>query len=278
MVYQIDDIDRQIIHELQEHGRKSNVDIARQVGVTESTIRKRLERLLAAQVIYPTVCLNLSQIGLNTGAMIALQVDLTQIGRIAEQLANLEQVRSVCYTTGEYDLFVETAFDSDQDLLFFLTHAIAPIDGIRKTSTFHILKRIKSEHQWRLPTPLPPNILVVDDDPDFVEATRIVLEAAGFRVLAAHHGDAALELLQHNKPALIIMDIMMQGVLDGLNASWQIQADPDLKNTPILVVSSIADSDYAEMFPTDGHFPADRFLSKPVAPETLINQVRRLVK
>ncbi|MBN1581721.1 MAG: response regulator [Anaerolineae bacterium] len=278
MTYQIDVIDQQIIRSLQDNGRKSNVDIARQVGVTEATIRKRLDRLLSERIIHPTISTNLAQIGLSTGAMIALQVDLTFIGQIAEQLANLPQVRSVCYTTGEYDLFCEAVFASDQDLLYFLTNEIAAIDGIRKTSTFHILRRIKDECQWTLPTPSPTRVLIVDDDPDFVEATRIVLEASGFQVVAAASGDNALDLLHRVKPAVIIMDIMMQGILDGLNASWQIQADPELKNVPILVVSSIADSDYAEMFPTEGHFPADRFLSKPVSPDVLIKEVKRFVE
>jgi Lrp/AsnC family transcriptional regulator for asnA, asnC and gidA len=278
VTYQIDAIDQQIIRSLQDNGRKSNVDIARQVGVTEATIRKRLDRLLSERIIHPAISIDLAQIGLGTGAMIALQVDLTFIGQIAEQLARLSQVRSVCYTTGEYDLFVEAVFASDQNLLYFLTNEIAAIDGIRKTSTFHILRRIKDECQWTLPVPPPVRILVVDDDPDFVEATRIVLEASGFQVVVAASGDNALDLLHRVKPAVIIMDIMMQGVLDGLNASWQIQADPELKNVPILVVSSIADSDYAEMFPTEGHFPADRFLSKPVAPDTLIKEVKRFVE
>jgi DNA-binding Lrp family transcriptional regulator/CheY-like chemotaxis protein len=277
VAYQIDDIDQQIIRSLQENGRKSNVDIARQVGMTEATIRKRLDRLFSERIVRPSVSLDLAQIGLGTGAMIALQVDLTYIGRIAEQLAHLPQVRSVRYTTGEYDLFIEAVFASNQDLLYFLTNALAAIKGIRKTSTFHVLKRIKDECQWTLPTPPSPRILIVDDDPDFVEATRIVLEATDFEVIAASSGDHALDLLQRSKPSLVIMDIMMQGVLDGLNASWQIQADPDLKDIPVLVVSSIADSDYAEMFPTEGHFPADRFLSKPVAPDVLLKEVKRFV-
>lgn len=278
MSYQIDAIDEQIIRSLQDNGRKSNVEIAREAGVTEATIRKRLDRLLSEHIIQPTVSTNLAQIGLGTGAMIALQVDLTWIGQIAEKLARLPQVRSVCYTTGEYDLFCEAVFASDQDLLHFLTNDIATISGIRKTSTFHILRRIKDECQWTLPKAPPACVLVVDDDPDFVEATRIVLEASGFQVITAANGDQALELLRRVKPVVIIMDIMMQGVLDGLNASWQIQSDPDMSRVPILVVSSIAGSDYAELFPTEGHFPADRFLSKPVAPEVLIGEVRRFVE
>jgi Lrp/AsnC family transcriptional regulator for asnA, asnC and gidA len=278
MSYQIDSLDQQIIRVLQSNGRMSNVDIAREVGVTEATVRKRLDRLLGEGIVRTTACLDLTRVGLGTGALIALQVDLARIGRIAEQLANLPQVRSVSYTAGEYDLFLEAVFASDQDLLHFLTSDIAAIQGIRKTSTFHILKRIKDEHQWVLPTPPPPSILIVDDDPDFIEATRIALETAGFEVIAAASGDEALTALQGCKPSLIIMDIMMKSVLDGLHASWQIQADPELRNLPLLMVSSITSSDYAEMFPTDENIPADNFLSKPVPPDQLVQEINRLLE
>jgi len=278
MFYQIDALDQQIVRVLQSNGRKSNVEIAREVGVTEATVRKRLDRLLGEGIVRATASLDLARVGLGTGALIALQVDLARIGQIAEQLANLPQVRSVSYTTGEYDLFLEAVFASDQDLLHFLTSGIAAIQGIHKTSTFHILKRIKDEHQWILPTPPPPSILIVDDDPDFVEATRIVLETEGFEVVAAANGDEALAALQRHKPSLVIMDIMMKGVLDGLHASWQIQTDPELRNLPILMVSSITSSGYAEMFPTDESIPADNFLSKPVPPERLVQEIKRLLE
>lgn len=278
MSSQFDELDRQIICALQDDGRRTNVDIAREVGVTEATVRKRLDRLLGEGIIHPTAWLDLGHAGLNTGVVIALQVDLSMVGQIAEQLASLEQVLSVCYTTGEYDLFVEGVFGSDQELLHFLTSAVAPIPGIRKTSTFHVLKRVKSEYQWKLPAPPAPTILVVDDDPDFVEVASMVLKSIDVEVTAATDGDQALSILQSTRPALIIMDIMMKGVLDGLNASWQIQADPALRNIPILVVSSIASSEYAEVFPTEGRFPADQFLSKPVEPATLIKEVKRFLK
>ena len=74
------------------------------------------------------------------------------------------------------------------------------------------------------------------------------------------------------------MDVMMKGILDGLHASWQIQADPELRALPILMVSSITSSDYAEMFPTDENIPADNFLSKPVSPDRLVKEVNRLFK
>ncbi|NLG27169.1 MAG: response regulator [Chloroflexi bacterium] len=59
-------------------------------------------------------------------------------------------------------------------------------------------------------------ILVVDDDPDFVEATRLVLNRSGHEVLSAADGDEGLERVRADRPDLIILDVIMKTVLDGL--------------------------------------------------------------
>ena len=166
---------------------------------------------------------------------------------------------------------------SDDELLHFLSTEIGALPGVVKTTSSHVLKRIKAPYQWLLPLPQPPTILIVDDDPDFVEITRIVLEREGFVVLSAPDGDAGLDILRRQHPDLIILDIMMNSLLEGLSATWTIRADADVQNTPILMVSSIANSEYADSFPTDEYVPVDNFLSKPVAPERLLKETRRLL-
>ena len=120
-------------------------------------------------------------------------------------------------------------------------------------------------------------ILVVDDDPDFVEATRIVLEQAGYAVVSAASGDESLQVVRKEKPDLIILDVIMSSILDGLNVSQQLQADPDHKDIPIIMVTSIANTDYAELFPTDEYVHIDAFMTKPVQPDQLLGQVGRLL-
>ena len=75
----------------------------------------------------------------------------------------------------------------------------------------------------------------------------------------------------------MILDVMMSGILDGLSASMQIREEQGLRRTPILMISSITSSDYAAMFPTDEYVPVDSFVSKPVGPQTLLGEVRRLL-
>jgi CheY-like chemotaxis protein len=120
-------------------------------------------------------------------------------------------------------------------------------------------------------------ILVVDDDPDFVEATRIVLEQAGYAVVSAANGDESLEVIGQENPDLVILDVIMSSILDGLNVSQQLRDDPAHKDTPIIMVTSIANTDYAALFPTDEYVHISAFMTKPVAPDQLLSQVKRLL-
>jgi Lrp/AsnC family transcriptional regulator for asnA, asnC and gidA len=273
----IDAIDRRIITLLQLDGRTSNVDIARAVGIAEATVRKRIERLLSEGTIRVAAIPALDRLGLEVETVIMLKVDLGRANQVAERLAAMKEVRSVKYTTGEYDIILEAAFSSDDDLLRFLTGRLAQINGIRATATSHVLKGIKQACDWLLPREGPPVILIVDDDPDFVEATRMVLEHAGYRVAAAVDGQEGIRAMRREQPDLVILDVMMSNVLDGLNASLAIRADQGLKRIPILMISSITSSDYAAMFPTDEYVPVESFLSKPVGPKQLLDEVGRLL-
>jgi len=121
-------------------------------------------------------------------------------------------------------------------------------------------------------------ILVVDDDPDFSEITRTILLANGYEVSTATNGDEALKLMRQDVPDLVLLDVMMSSVLDGVNVSHAMNEDPVLKRVPIVMLSSIASSPEAGMFPTDEYLPIDAWLSKPVQPKELLAKVAHYVK
>jgi CheY-like chemotaxis protein len=121
-------------------------------------------------------------------------------------------------------------------------------------------------------------ILVVDDDPDFVEFTRIVLEREGHTIVSAAGGGEALDKIAEETPDLIVLDVIMDTVLDGLSVSQALGEHAEYKQVPIIMITSIANSDYAELFPTDEYVHLDTFLTKPVAPERLVKEVNRLLK
>jgi CheY-like chemotaxis protein len=120
-------------------------------------------------------------------------------------------------------------------------------------------------------------ILVVDDDPDFVEVTRMVLEPAGYQVISAADGDEGLRRLREEQPDLVILDVIMETVLDGLHMSQEMANDPEHLVIPILMVTSIANRDYAALFPTDESIHIDDFVSKPITPDDLLRRVKALL-
>ena len=118
-------------------------------------------------------------------------------------------------------------------------------------------------------------ILVVDDDPDFVQISRTILEADGYEVLEAANGRQALEVTRRDKPDLVLLDVMMSTTLEGVDVCREMRADPDMKDVPIVMVSSIATSEYAAEFPDNEHIPIDTWISKPVQPAVLLKIVIR---
>ena len=121
-------------------------------------------------------------------------------------------------------------------------------------------------------------ILVVDDDPDFVETSRIVLEKEGHTIVCAANGDEALQKVTEDTPELILLDVIMSSVLDGLSVSRALSEHADYRRIPIIMITSIANTDYAALFPTDEYIHLDTFLTKPIAADRLIREVNRLLK
>jgi CheY-like chemotaxis protein len=121
-------------------------------------------------------------------------------------------------------------------------------------------------------------ILVVDDDPDFVEIMRTILESNDYEVMTAANGNQALVQVKATLPDLLILDIMMSTVLDGLDVSEKLAQDPDARYMPVIMVSSIAETPYAHVFPMEQQPHMDAWLSKPVDPKVLLNKVAELLK
>jgi len=121
-------------------------------------------------------------------------------------------------------------------------------------------------------------ILIVDDDPDFVEITRIVLESNDYDVISASDGEEAIEKMKSDVPDLVLLDIMMSQPLDGVEVSRKMLEDDTLKRVPIIVVSSITDSEHLAEFPSNEYLPIDDWISKPAQPEDLLAKVKKHLK
>jgi len=120
-------------------------------------------------------------------------------------------------------------------------------------------------------------ILVIDDDLDFVTAVRMVLEKEGHTVLHAPNGGKGFQSARAERPDLVILDVMMDSVLDGISASRKMSEDEITAKIPIIMVTSIASTSYADYFPTDEYLHVQAFMSKPISPASLVKQVDRLL-
>jgi CheY-like chemotaxis protein len=120
-------------------------------------------------------------------------------------------------------------------------------------------------------------ILVVDDDPDFVLVSRTILEGAGYEVMEAVNGRIALEMMRQETPDLVLLDVMMSTTLEGVDVSKEMESDPELSKVPVVMVSSIATTEYASDFPDDEPIPIEAWISKPIQPAVLLRIIKRFV-
>lgn len=118
-------------------------------------------------------------------------------------------------------------------------------------------------------------ILLVDDDVDFVESTRIVLESGPYEVIVAYQGDEGLQKAKTQNPDLILLDIIMP-VKDGFTAAEQFKKDPELSNIPVLMLTSYSSKGAGTSIPRSRGFAleAEDYIEKPVTPEELLAKVK----
>ena len=120
-------------------------------------------------------------------------------------------------------------------------------------------------------------VLIIDDDPAYVKSTEFVLKAHGYRVESARSADEALVKMQLRKPDLVLLDIMMDGVLDGVYVTREMLRQRELQGVPIIIVSSIVDTEYRSLFPQDEYLHFDDWLDKPYAPSELMAMIEHIL-
>jgi CheY-like chemotaxis protein len=123
-------------------------------------------------------------------------------------------------------------------------------------------------------------LLMIDDDPDFVEGVRSVLEDGGYEVDAAYNPKDGFETLKKGHYDLLLLDIMMGRGAEGIMVARKIRNDPDLQDTPVLIITGIRDQ-MAFLFPGQPVHPhlvaIDEMIEKPVKPDLLLDKVETLL-
>lgn len=144
----LDEIDLKIIRYLQRDGRMTFVTIAEELGITESTVRRRVTSLLERNILKIAAVINPAQVGRTTLAMIGIKVDRQRLGDVARTLASMTDVRYLALSTGKYDLIIEVVQESNEKLLDFLVDTLEDIPGILRTDTHLLLKLSKESYDW----------------------------------------------------------------------------------------------------------------------------------
>jgi CheY-like chemotaxis protein len=125
----------------------------------------------------------------------------------------------------------------------------------------------------------PPKVLIVDDDPDFHVYAQAILGPAGYAIVSAYSQREGVEVARRERPDAILLDIIMGSTTDGFEFCHEVRRDPQIKRTPILGVSALEER-VPVRCPPDREpdlFPVDGYLRKPVAPQRLLAELRRLI-
>lgn len=121
-------------------------------------------------------------------------------------------------------------------------------------------------------------VLLVDDDADFVELHKTVLEGNGYEVVAAYSGKECLDMVRTDKPDLIVLDVMMATPSEGFDLSRELRNSEHTKNIPVLMITAINETVPFKYEPDDTWLPVDAFLEKPVDPDRLLAEIDKRLK
>ncbi len=128
----------------------------------------------------------------------------------------------------------------------------------------------------------PKRILIIDDDPDLVQALRLTLQG-NYQVFDASSGQEGLQRVKEVRPDLIILDVMMETQMEAFQVSRALRSrDPGSEyaafvQTPILMLTAIHQTTPQRFEPDEDRLPVDEFVEKPVKPGFLLARVKRLL-
>ena len=125
-------------------------------------------------------------------------------------------------------------------------------------------------------------ILVVDDDVQFVDTVKTLLESVGYEVSYAYHARKGIEAAKEVTPDLILLDVMFAGPPgpDGFQASRELHQDVKLKGIPVIIVSGVRkvlNLPFSMYEPDEDYMPVKAFLEKPIEPDELLSEIEKVL-
>lgn len=122
-------------------------------------------------------------------------------------------------------------------------------------------------------------ILVIDDDQDFLDAARMMLEQAQFEVCVAATPDEGLKQVKAFAPDLVVLDVMMPSDYEGFAVARAIRENLNQRSLPIVILSAVHERKQVpyRFAADDDYLPVDAFLDKPLDSSQLVETIRRLL-
>lgn len=147
----LDATDREIVRVLQKNGRTPNTEIARALDLTETTIRKRIARLIEEDLVNIVAVPTPRAVGMTTSAIIGVSVQLGDLDMVSRQLSSYSEVRYLGLSTGRYDIIIEAFFNDTEHLLSFVSDKLGALPEVTDVETSIILRVDKFSYEWELP-------------------------------------------------------------------------------------------------------------------------------
>ena len=123
-------------------------------------------------------------------------------------------------------------------------------------------------------------VLIIDDDPDFVESVKVVLESQ-YEVAMASDGREGLRVVREENPDVIILDAMMTLMSEGFEVSRKLKRDPEYKHIPILMLTAFRQRTGFDFKPEAGDevwLPVEDYVDKPIPPSELLARIEKLLE
>ena len=151
-MYEIDNVDINIINLLMEDGRMPASEMARRIGgISERVIRYRIERIVKEGYIQISAITNPRSLGYSVTADVFLEVESNSILEVAKKAAEFDCVSYVACSIGESDISIQVVGHDTNEVYQFVTEVIGKIPGVRKTTTSIVPLVLKDVYQWRIP-------------------------------------------------------------------------------------------------------------------------------
>ena len=127
-------------------------------------------------------------------------------------------------------------------------------------------------------------VLVIDDDQDILDTTRLFLESRGYEVLTAPGAEEGTRQLEDGRPDVVVLDVMMPHGTEGFTWLQNLRhhKDPALRELPVIVLSSIHDTTRMRFHEGDAdesgsYLPAQAFIDKPIDPDKLVAKIEAVL-